>query len=139
MVDMELAFYGSRRMVDWLGDEGHLVNRKRVQRLMRTIRTMGTMAIYPKKNMSQPNQAHHVYPHLLGNLNIDRSNQVWATDITYLPMAEESAYLAATIDWCSRRVLSWRLSNTLDSQFCVDALEGAIAKRCARDLQHRSG
>jgi transposase InsO family protein len=77
---MELPFYGSRRIVDWLGDEDHLVNRKRVQRLMRT---MGIVAIYPKKNLSQPNQAHRVYPYLLRNLNIDRPNQVWATDITY--------------------------------------------------------
>ena len=122
---MELPFYGSRRMVDWLGDEGHLVNRKRVQRLMRT---MGIVAIYPKKNLSQPNQAHRVYPYLLRNLNIDRPNQVWATDITYLPMARGFVYLVAVIDWYSRRVLSWRLSNTLDSQFCVDALEDAIAK-----------
>jgi len=121
---MELPFYGSRRMVDWLGDEGYLVNRKRVQRLMRT---MGIVAVYPKKNLSQPNQAHRVYPYLLRNLNIDRPNQVWATDITYLPMARGFVYLVAVIDWYSRRVLSWRLSNTLDSQFCVDALEDAIA------------
>jgi len=122
---MELPFYGSRRMADWLGDEGHLVNRKRVQRLMRT---MGIVAIYPKKNLSQPNQVHRVYPYLLRNLNIDRPSQVWATDITYLPMARGFVYLVAVIDWYSRRVLSWRLSNTLDSQFCVDALEDAIAK-----------
>ena len=121
---MKLPFYGSRRMVDWLGDEGHLVNRKRVQRLMRT---MGIVAVYPKKNLSRANQAHRVYPYLLRNLNIDRPNQVWATDITYLPMARGFVYLVAVIDWYSRRVLSWRLSNTLDSQFCVDALEDAIA------------
>jgi len=77
---MELPFYGSRRMVDWLGDEGHLVNRKRVQRLMRT---MGIVAIYPKRNLSQANRAHRVYPYLLRHLKIDRPNQVWATDITY--------------------------------------------------------
>ncbi len=128
---MGLPFYGSRRMVDWLGDEGHLVNRKRVQRLMRT---MGIVAIYPKKNLSQPNQAHRVYPYLLRNLNIDRPNQVWATDITYLPMARGFVYLVAVIDWYSRRVLSWRLSNTLDSQFCVDALEDAIAKYGAPEI-----
>jgi putative transposase len=112
---MELPFYGSRRIVDWLGDEGYLVNRKRVQRLMRT---MGIVAVYPKKNLSRANQAHRVYPYLLRNLNIDRPNQVWATDITYLPMARGFVYLVAVIDWYSRRVLSWRLSNTLDSQFC---------------------
>ncbi len=128
---MELPFYGSRRIVDWLGDEGHLVNRKRVQRLMRT---MGIVAVYPKKNLSQPNQAHRVYPYLLRNLNIDRPNLVWATDITYLPMARGFVYLVAVIDWYSRRVLSWRLSNTLDSQFCVDALEDAIAKYGAPEI-----
>jgi putative transposase len=100
---------------------------------------MGTMAIYPKKILSQPNQARRVYLYLLGNLNIDRSNQAWATDITYLPMAEGFAYLAAMIAWYSRRMLSWRFSNTLDSQFSADALKDAIPKRCARDLQHRSG
>jgi putative transposase len=77
-------------MVDWLGDEGHLVNRKRVQRLMRT---MGIVAVYPKKNLSRANQAHRVYPYLLRNLNIDRPNQVWATEITYLPMARGLVYL----------------------------------------------
>ena len=128
---MELPFYGSRRIVDWLGDEGHLVNRKRVQRLMRT---MGIVAIYPKKNLSQPNQVHRVYPYLLRNLNIDRPSQVWATDITYLPMARGFVYLVAVIDWYSRRVLSWRLSNTLDSQFCVDALEDAIAEGGAPEI-----
>ena len=128
---MKLPFYGSRRMVDWLGDEGHLVNRKRVQRLMRT---MGIVAVYPKKNLSRANQAHRVYPYLLRNLNIDRPNQVWATDITYLPMARGFVYLVAVIDWYSRRVLSWRLSNTLDSQFCVDALEDAIATYGAPEI-----
>ena len=128
---MELPFYGSRRIVDWLGDEGHLVNRKRVQRLMRT---MVIVAVYPKKNLSQSNRAHRVYPYLLRDLKIDRPNQVWATDITYLPMARGFGYLVAVIDWYSRRVLSWRLSNTLDSQFCVDALEDAIANYCAPEI-----
>jgi putative transposase len=86
------------------------------------------MAIYPKKNMSQPNQTDRVYLYLLGNLNIDRSNQAWTTEITYLPMAEGSAYLVATIAWYLRRMLSWRLSNTLDSQFSADALEDTIAE-----------
>jgi putative transposase len=128
---MELPFYGSRRMVDWLGDEGHLVNRKRVQRLMRT---MGIVAVYPKKNLSQANQPHRVYPYLLRNPKVDRPNQVWVTDITYIPMARGFVYLVAVIDWYSRRVLSWRLSNTLDSQFCVDALEDAIAKYGAPEI-----
>jgi putative transposase len=127
----ELPFYGSRRIVDWLGDEGHPANRKRVQRLMRT---MGIVAIYPKKNLSQANQAHHVYPYLLRHLKIDRPNQVWATDITYIPMARGFVYLMAVMDWYSRRVLSWRLSNTLDSYFCVDALEEAIAKHGAPEI-----
>jgi putative transposase len=92
------------------------------------MRTMGIVAIYPKKNLSLANQAHRVYPYLLRNLKIDRPNQVCATDITYLPMARGFVYLVAVIDWRTRRVLSWRLSNTLDSQFCVDALEDAIVK-----------
>ena len=96
------------------------------------MRTMGIVAVYPKKNLSQPNQAHRVYPYLLRNLNIDRPNQVWATDITYLPMARGFVYLVAVIDWYSRRVLSWRLSNTLDSQFCVDALEDGVFQESCR-------
>ena len=120
---MKYPFYGSRRIRDWLGDEGHLVNRKCVQRLMRT---MGIVAVYPKRNLSLANQAHKVYPYLLRNLEIVRPNQVWATDITYIPMAKGFVYLVAVMDWHSRRVLAWRLSNTLDVHFCVEALEEAI-------------
>lgn len=116
-------FYGSRRIRDWLEGQGHRVNRKRVQRLMRT---MDLVALYPKRNLSLANQAHKVYPYLLRNLPIDRPNQVWATDITYIPMARGFVYLVAIMDWYSRRVLSWRVSNTLDTQFCVDALRDAI-------------
>lgn len=116
-------FYGSRRIRDWLEDQGHPINRKRVQRLMRT---MGLVALYPKRNLSLANQAHKVYPYLLRNLVIDRPNQVWATDITFIPMAHGFVYLVAVMDWYSRRVLSWRLSNTLDTSFCVEALEEAI-------------
>ena len=116
-------FYGSRRIRDWLEDEGHRVNRKRVQRLMRT---MGLAALYPKRNLSLANQAHKVYPYLLRKLVIDRPNQVWATDVTYIPMARGFVYLVAIMDWYSRRVLSWRVSNTLDTSFCVDALNEAI-------------
>lgn len=116
-------FYGSRRIRDWLEDRGHRVNRKRVQRLMRT---MGLVAQYPKRNLSLANQAHKVYPYRLRNLVIDRPNQVWATDITYIPMARGFVYLAAIMDWHSRKVLSWRVSNTLDASFCVEALEEAI-------------
>lgn len=116
-------FYGSRRIRDWLEDQGHPINRKRVQRLMRT---MGLVALYPKRNLSLANRAHKVYPYLLRNLVIDRPNQVWATDITFIPMARGFVYLVAVMDWYSRRVLSWRLSNTLDTSFCVEALEEAI-------------
>lgn len=120
---LELPFYGSRRIKDWLQDEDHTVSRKRIQRLMRT---MGIVALYPKQKLSQPNLAHRVYPYLLRNLLIDRPNQVWAADITYLPMSRGFVYLVAIMDWHSRKVLSWRLSNTMDSSFCVDALNEAI-------------
>jgi len=120
---LEHPYYGSRRIRDWLEDEGHRVNRKRVQRLMRT---MGLAALYPKRNLSLANQAHKVYPYLLRGLAIDRPNQVWATDVTYIPMARGFVYLVAIMDWYSRRVLSWRVSNTLDTSFCVDALNEAI-------------
>ncbi len=120
---LERPFCGSRRIRGWLADQGHLVNRKRVQRLMRT---MGIAALYPKRNLSLANQAHKVYPYLLRNLVIDRPNQVWATDITYIPMARGFVYLVVVMDWYSRKVLSWRVSNTLDTRFCVEALEEAI-------------
>lgn len=120
---LKYPFYGSRRIRGWLQDEGHSVNRKRLQRLMRT---MGLTALYPGRNLSVANKAHKIYPYLLRGLSINRPNQVWATDITYIPMAKGFVYLVAIIDWYSRRVLSWRLSNTMDSSFCVDALEEAI-------------
>ncbi len=116
-------YYGSRRIRDWLEDEGYRVNRKRVQRLMRT---MGLAALYPKRSLSLANQAHKVYPYLLRGLVIDRPNQVWATDVTYIPMARGFVYLVAIIDWYSRRVLAFRVSNTLDTSFCIDALNEAI-------------
>ena len=116
-------YYGSRRIRDWLADEGHRVNRKRVQRLMHT---MGLVALYPKRNLSLPAQAHKVYPYLLKDLVIDRPNQVSATDITYIPMARGFVYLLAIMDWYSCRVPSWRVSNALDTSFCVDALNEAI-------------
>ncbi len=120
---LKYPFYGSRRIRDWLDDQGHTVNRKRVRRLMRT---MGLEALYPKRNLSLANQAHKIYPYLLRNLVIDRVNQVWSTDITYIPMAHGFVYLVAVMDWYSRRVLSWRVSNTLDTSFCKEALEDAI-------------
>jgi putative transposase len=120
---LEHPYYGSRRIRDWLEDEGRWVNRKRVQRLMRT---MGLAALYPKRNLSLANQAHKVYPYLLRNLVIDHPNQVWATDVTYIPMARGFVYLVAIMDWYSRRVLAWRVSNTLDTSFCIEALNEAI-------------
>jgi len=122
---LKRPFYGSRRIRDWLWEEGYDINRKRVQRLMRK---MGIVAIYPKAKTSKPGKGHKIYPYLLRNLVIDRPNQVWATDITYLPMAKGFVYLVAIMDWHSRRVLSWRLSNTMDSDFCVDALEEALGR-----------
>ena len=122
---LKRPFYGSRRIRDWLWEEGYDINRKRVQRLMRQ---MGIVAIYPKVKTSKPGKGHKIYPYLLRNLVIDRPNQVWATDITYLPMAKGFVYLVAIMDWHSRRVLSWRLSNTMDSDFCVDALEEALGR-----------
>ncbi|MBZ0070787.1 MAG: IS3 family transposase [Gammaproteobacteria bacterium] len=120
---LEHPYYGSRRIRDWLEDEGRWVNRKRVQRLMRT---MGLAALYPKRNLSLANQAHKVYPYLLRGLTIDRPNQVWATDVTYIPMARGFVYLVAIMDWYSRRVLAFRVSNTLDTSFCIEALSEAI-------------
>ena len=115
--------WGSRSMRNHLRRLGYKVNRKRVQRLMRL---MGLEAIYPKCKISRPHPAHKVYPYLLRNLKIDRPNQVWAADITYVPMSRGFMYLVAVMDWNSRKVLSWRLSNTLDTDFCVEALEEAI-------------
>jgi len=120
---LQYPFYGSRRIRVWLVGQGYNVNRKRVQRLMRLT---ATTASYPKKKLSLPGEGHKIYPYLLRGLDIVRPDQVWATDITYIPMAKGHVYLAAVVDWFSRRVLSWRLSTTMDSSFCVDALEEAI-------------
>ena len=120
---MKRPFYGSRRICDWLHEEGHEINRKRVQRLMRQ---MGIAALYPKKNTSKPGKSHKIYPYLLKGLKINRPNQVWCSDISYIPMAKGFIYLTVIMDWYSRKVLSWRLSNTMDSDFCVDALEEAF-------------
>jgi putative transposase len=122
---LKYPFYGSRKMAETLRREGHEVNRKRVQRLMRL---MGLEAMAPKPTTSEPHPGHAVYPYLLRGLEISRVNQVWATDITYVPMKTGFLYLVAVMDWYSRRVLSWRLSNTLDSSFCVEALEEALAR-----------
>jgi len=116
-------FYGSRRMTLWLSQQGQAVNRKRVQRLMRL---MGLEAIYPKPKLSVADRQHKVYPYLLRDVAIERVDQVWSTDITYVPMTHGFMYLAAIIDWYSRYVLAWRLSNTLDGEFCLDMLEEAL-------------
>ena len=107
-----------------LNQWGYTVNRKRVQRLMRK---MGLEAIYPRPNTSRPAPTHRIYPYLLRGLVIDRPNQVWSTDITYVPMSQGFMYLVAVMDWFSRYVLSWRLSNTLEVDFCLEALEEALA------------
>jgi putative transposase len=126
LIDMQYTkypFYGKRRMTEWLVKEGHKVNRKHIRRLMRL---MGLEGLAPKPNTSKPRKEHKKYPYLLKGLKIDRPNQVWSTDITYLPMRKGFVYLTAVIDWYSRLVLSWRISNTLDSDFCVDALNDAL-------------
>ncbi|MCU7904913.1 MAG: IS3 family transposase, partial [Candidatus Thiodiazotropha sp. (ex Epidulcina cf. delphinae)] len=128
---LKRPFYGSRRIRDWLQDEGHAVNRKRIQRLMRL---MGIAALYPKPRTSKPGEGHKVYPYLLRGLTIDRPNQVWATDITYIPMAKGFVYLVAVMDWYSRKVLAWRLSNAMESDFCVEALEEALAKHGSPEI-----
>jgi len=117
-------YYGSRRMAAWLVTQGRAVNRKRVQRLMRL---MGLVAIYQRPNTSKPVPENKVYPYLLSGLTIARVNQVWCADITYIPMAKGFLYLVAVMDWHSRAVLAWRLSNTLGADFCVEALEEALA------------
>jgi putative transposase len=122
---LQTPFYGSRRMAAELSTENCLVNRKRVQRLMRT---MGIAALYPRKRTSLPGVGHRVYPYLLRGLSIERANQVWCSDITYVPMERGFMYLVAIMDWYSRFVLSWRLSNTLESEFCVSALEEALSR-----------
>jgi len=122
-IHLEHPYYGSRRLKGALEDEGYIVARKKVSRLMKLL---GITAIYPKPNTSKLNPAHKVYPYLLRNKTIDRPDQVWCTDITYIPMKKGFVYLVAIIDWHSRRVLSWRLSNTMDVHFCVEALEEAI-------------
>ena len=116
-------FYGSRKMVAQLRDERSDVNRKRVRRLMRL---MGIEAIYQQPNTSRKHPAHKIYPYLLRNLDIDHANQVWCADITYIPMAKGFVYLVAVMDWFSRRVLAWRLSITMETDFCVGALQEAM-------------
>ena len=141
----ERPFPGSRRIARTLSEAGLPLNRKRARRLMRL---MGIEALGPKPRTSKPAPGHKIYPCLLRGLTIDRPNQVWASDITYIPIGRGFLYLVAVIDWASRAALSWRLSNTMDSSFCVAALKEALAKhgkpeisaRCkASSRQHRPG
>lgn len=125
---IKYPWMGSRNLRDQVNRSDDIdikVNRKRIQRLMRI---MGIHSTAPKPNTSRPGKQHKIYPYLLRNLTIDHSNQVWATDITYIPMAKGFLYLVAIMDWYSRKVLSWRLSNSLDTVFCVDALQEALVK-----------
>jgi putative transposase len=124
-------FFGSRQMTRWLRRQGHPVNRKRVWRLMRLLRLE---AIYPKPNLSRRNAAHRVYPYLLRKLVVARPNQVWAMDITYVPIQGGYIYLCAVLDWHSRCVLAWALSNTLDATFCVAAVRQALARHGAPEI-----
>ena len=117
-------FYGSRRIARWLARQGQEVNRKRVQRLLRA---MGLEAIYPKPKLSA-GRGHKVYPYLLRGVSVARADQVWSADITYVPLASGFMYLAAVIDWFSRLVVAWRLSNTLDGAFCQEMLEEALGR-----------
>jgi len=128
---LKTPFYGSRQMRNHLEGLGHKVNRKRVQRLMAL---MGLQAVAPGPHTSRPHPEHKVYPYLLRNLAIDRPNQVWATDITYIPMARGFMYLVAVMDWATRKVLSWRVSNTLDTTFCTEALKEALLKYGRPDI-----
>jgi putative transposase len=121
---LKWPFYGSRRLTAELRGEGFAVNRKRVRRLMQA---MGIEAIYQKPNTSRKHPEHKTYPYLLGGLDIDRANQVWCADITYIPMAKGFLYLVAVMDWFSRRVLAWRLSLTMETEFCVEALREALS------------
>jgi len=118
-------FFGSRRMSVWLESVGHVVNRKRVQRLMRR---MGIEALYPKPRTTQNNPEHRIFPYLLRDVAIVRPNQVWSADITYVPMPRGFMYLTAVIDWYSRYVLSWQLSNSLEGSFCLEVLEEALSQ-----------
>jgi putative transposase len=122
---LQRPFYGSPRMTDWLEDFGWVVNEKRVARLMRL---MGLQAVLPGPHTSRPHPEHLVYPYLLRGLEIRALNEVWCADITYVPMRHGYLYLVAVMDWFSRYVLSWELSNTLDTDFCLQALERALAQ-----------
>jgi len=118
-------FYGSRRMTEWLINQGHAVNRKRVSRLMEML---GIEAVYPKPKLSRPGEDHKIYPYLLRGVTVARADQVWSTDITYIRMAQGFVYLVAVMDWFSRFVLSWSLSLTMEIDFCIEALKSALRR-----------
>lgn len=122
---LDAPFYGVRQMTWHLQNEGHAVNEKRIRRLMRLMRLM---PIYQKPDTSKPAKGHKTYPYLLGGLRVERPNQVWCADITYIPMARGFIYLVAVLDWFTRRVLAWRVSITLEADFCIEAVEEALAR-----------
>ena len=124
---LKTPFYGVRRMQAYITYQGYSVNIKRIRRLLRL---MGLAAIYPKPNINKIQHRHNIYPYLLNGLSINDINQVWSSDITYIPMKSGFLYLVVIMDWYSRYVLSWKLSNSLDSLFCVDALDDALAFGC---------
>lgn len=130
-IHLKYPFYGSRKVRDELKDRGFKVGRGHVRTLMQK---MGIEALYQKPRLSEPHLGHKIYPYLLGGLEIRRANQVWVADICYLPMAKGFCYLVAVMDWASRRVLSWRLSNTLDPSFCTEALEQALSSYGAPEI-----
>ena len=122
---LETPFYGSRQMTRWLLRQGARVSRKRVRRLMRLL---GLQAVFQRPRTSQRHPEHRIYPYLLRDLAITRPNQVWCSDVTYIPLTRGFLYLVAVMDWASRKVLSWRLSNTLESSFCVEAVDEALER-----------
>jgi putative transposase len=122
---LETPYYGSRQMTRHLKRQGYCVSRKRIRRLMRK---MGLTPIYQKPRTSQPHPDHRIYPYLLRDVPIDRPDHVWCSDVTYIPMRRGFLYLVAIMDWASRKVLAWRLSNSLDASFCVEALEDALRR-----------
>jgi putative transposase len=129
---LKTPFFGSRQMAHWLSErEGYAINRKRVQRLMQI---MEVRAIAPRPSTSKPHPQHKVYPYRLRGIEVTRANQAWAADITYLPMARGFGYLMAIIDWHTRMVLAWRLSNALDARFCTEALDEALARWGAPEI-----
>ena len=130
---LDTPFYGVRQMTWHLRNKNHAVNEKRIRRLMRL---MGLMPIYQKPNTSRPAKGHKTYPYLLRGLLVNRPNQVWCTDITYIPMRRGFLYLIAVMDWHTRKALTWRMSNTLDTDFCLEALNEAIHRFGAPDIMN---